>query len=148
MARIYRGEVGVREATGRNDGERVEAYLSAVGLPKGHPWCAAFVAWAFREGDVPAPRSAWSPAWFPGDRVVYARGQTPGYDWRPGDVFGIYFPSKGRIAHVGFIDGARGAFYETVEGNTNARGSREGDGVYRKLRPKRTIHRVSRWVDM
>lgn len=136
----------MREATGRNDGARVEEYLRAVGLGKGYPWCAAFVSWAFRAASIDAACTAWAPAWFPKERTVYVRGEA-GYVPRRGDVFGIYFPSKGRIAHVGFIDGEAGGFYITVEGNTNEAGSREGDGVYRKRRAKRTIYRVSRWVD-
>ncbi|MEJ2903222.1 hypothetical protein WAE58_12340 [Pedobacter panaciterrae] len=33
----------------------------------------------------------------------------------------------------------QGDFVQTIEGNTNVEGSREGDGVYRQLRHKRTI---------
>jgi len=35
---IYTAEVGVREQSGKNDGERVEAYLAYVGLKKGNPY--------------------------------------------------------------------------------------------------------------
>ena len=42
--------------------------------------------------------------------------------------------------------GEAGGFYITVEGNTSEAGSREGDGVYRKRRAKRTIYKASRWV--
>lgn len=135
----------MRELSGRNDGRRVEEYLRAVGLGKGYPWCAAFVSWAFRGAGVDAVATAWAPALFPRARVVYTRGEN-GYTMQRGDVFGIYYPSKGRVAHVGFIDDEEGAFYITVEGNTNEAGSREGDGVYRKRRAKKTIYRVSRWV--
>ncbi|WP_235012527.1 hypothetical protein [Pedobacter africanus] len=41
---IARAEIGVREATGRNDGTRIEHYLAAVGLDKGHAYCAAFIS--------------------------------------------------------------------------------------------------------
>src|ERR1044072_9000961 len=41
-----------REATGRNDGPRVEHYLSRVGLGKGYPWCAAFMFTIARDGGV------------------------------------------------------------------------------------------------
>lgn len=51
------------------------------------------------------------------------------------------------VAHVGFIDAwPDGDYVITVEGNTNMAGSREGDGVYRKRRPKQSIYQVSRWV--
>ena len=64
-----------------------------------------------------------------------------------GDVFGLYFPEKGRIAHVGFIDEWNDPWVITVEGNTNVLGGREGDGVYRKRRLVRTVDRVARYVN-
>ncbi|MDR2283061.1 MAG: hypothetical protein LBE37_07630, partial [Sphingobacterium sp.] len=36
-------ELGVREATGKNDGQRVEEYLRYTNLGKGYEWCASFV---------------------------------------------------------------------------------------------------------
>jgi len=64
-----------------------------------------------------------------------------------GDIFGLYFPEKGRIAHVGFIDEWKDSWVVTVEGNTNVLGSREGDGVYRKRRLVGTVYRVAKYVD-
>ena len=64
-----------------------------------------------------------------------------------GDVFGLYFPEKKRIAHVGFIDQWDGTWMISVEGNTNVSGSREGDGVYRKRRLVRTIYKVARYIN-
>lgn len=62
------------------------------------------------------------------------------------DVFGLYFPEKGRIAHVGFIETWGAKTVTTVEGNTNEAGSREGDGVYRKIRLTRQIYAVARYI--
>ncbi len=62
------------------------------------------------------------------------------------DVFGLFFPEKGRIAHVGFIDQWDGTWMISVEGNTNVSGSREGDGVYRKRRLIRSIYSVARYI--
>ncbi|MDP3467054.1 MAG: hypothetical protein Q8S11_01890 [Daejeonella sp.] len=69
-------------------------------------------------------------------------------NWQPtiGDVFGIYFSDKKRIAHVGFIDQWDGTWLITVEGNTNVSGGREGDGVYRKRRPVKSIYQVARYI--
>ncbi|MCU0383758.1 MAG: hypothetical protein MUF68_06795, partial [Cyclobacteriaceae bacterium] len=36
----YDSQLGVREATGKNDGKAVEMYLATVNLTKGYPWCA------------------------------------------------------------------------------------------------------------
>ena len=49
VVKTYTAEIGVRELSGHNDGTAVEKYLSTVGLPKGYPWCAAFVNWVLRE---------------------------------------------------------------------------------------------------
>ncbi len=147
IAAEARRHIGTREATGRNDGPMVERFLAHVGLPAGHPWCAAFVCYVIHHAGIdPAPRTAWSPALFPPERTVYRRGRDRRRGWLPGDVFGIYYPEKGRIAHVGIIeDGPQGQWVYTIEGNTNPAGAREGQGVHRKRRSVRQVHRVARY---
>lgn len=133
---IAASQIGVRELTGKNDGVEVTKYLNSVGLDKGYAWCAAFVSWVHDQAGVTGAKSAWSPSWLPRDRLVK--------NAKPGDVFGIYFRSKNRIAHVGIIE-VPGATTITIEGNTNEAGSREGDGVYRKRRLSKQIYQTSRW---
>jgi hypothetical protein len=41
---IAQKQLGIREATGNNDGPQVEAYLATVGLKKGELWCAVFLS--------------------------------------------------------------------------------------------------------
>lgn len=65
IRQIYSAEIGVREKTGKNDGDRVEEYLAITNLGKGYAWCAAFVSWVFSEAGFPEPRTPWSPALFP-----------------------------------------------------------------------------------
>ena len=158
---IYTSYIGVREATGRNDGPQVEMFLQHVGLRKGEPWCAAFVSYCLHKaGRASAPYSGWSPAFFP-ERYRIRRDTT----LLPGDVFGIYYQNLRRIAHVGFVDtvlyihirqgtnpkqpvryfAPNTDFIPTVEGNTNNNGSREGIGVFRKLRPIKTLRYISRY---
>ena len=145
---MYLSQVGIRERTGSNDGKEVESYLKSVGLSKGNPWCAAFLHWTFEQSGIKGtPRSGYSPSWFPTSKTIFQRGKIDKLVPGPADVFGIWFESKKRIAHVGFIDQwDDGAYCMTVEGNTNGVGSREGDGVYRKRRLKSQIYKVSRWV--
>jgi len=81
--------------------------------------------------------SGYSPALFPKAKVVT--------EARQGDVFGIYYQNKGRIAHVGFIHKIERNCYVTVEGNTGPDGTREGDGVYSKRRLKKQVYKLSRW---
>jgi len=141
---IYGGEVGVREATGRNDGLRVAEYLRYCGLSEGYEWCAAFVSWCHGQAGYPEPRNAWAAALFPSGRTVWrtagrwrlvGSGPTP----RQGDVFGIYVASKKRIGHCGFVDGWDGTWCLTVEGNVD-------NAVVRKRRSVKTIYAVARWA--
>ena len=142
----FTSQLGVREHSGANAGFSVEKYLNSTNLGKGYAWCAAFVNWTYEHCGVETKHSAWSPSWFDSMHVVYQNGiGNP----RPGDVFGLYFKSKKRIAHVGFIykwdTGTK--YCITVEGNTNSAGSREGDGVYKKRRLKSQISKVANWID-
>ncbi len=167
---IYDSQIGVRE-TGFNRGPEVEKYLRYVNLPKGNPWCAAFVCWVLGKAGVSNPRTGWSPALFPDNKVIWVRGESGKVkgesltnvptlspprrvtgNWQlatpnTADLFGLYFPEKKRIAHVGFIDAWADKWLITVEGNTNISGDREGDGVYRKRRLVRSIYRVARYIN-
>jgi len=131
-------QLGVRELTGNNDGKAIEGYLAYVYLKKGNPWCAAFVSWVFNQAGYKKPRSAWSPDLFPGTHRIR--------DPVAAAVFGIYFPALKRIAHVGLVAGTQHDMLITIEGNTNLAGSREGDGVYKKLRHKRFIAAYANWI--
>jgi hypothetical protein len=138
LVRAARREIGVREQTGKNDGRRVEEYLRYVGLKKGQPWCAAYVSFIFAQSGFNKPCSGWSPDLFPSSRL--ARSSLPG------NILGIYFKKYKRIAHVGIILEQRGDYLISAEGNTNVEGSREGDGVYIRMRHRRTIYKIADWI--
>ncbi|MGK9118018.1 peptidoglycan-binding protein [Olivibacter jilunii] len=156
VKKVYDSQLGVLEATGRNDGPQVEAYLAYTGLGKGYAWCAAFVCWVLGQADVGNPKTAWAASLFPHDKLVWPRGRLPTTGSRTTNngqpitktacVFGLYFPSLKRIAHCGFIDEWGEKEVITVEGNTNDTGSREGDGVYRKRRPIKSLYAVADWI--
>lgn len=129
---IARSQLGIKEASGRNDGKEVSSYLSYVDMQEGLNWCAAFVSWCHGQAGYSAPRNAWSPALFPGKRLV-----KKGY-YVQSDVFGIYIVSLKRIAHVGFLDQKEGSYWITIEGNSN-------NQVERRRRSEHTLARVSRW---
>ncbi len=135
---IATGELGVREESGKNDGESVEAYLKSIQLGKGHAWCGAFLSWVYLKAGLPAPRIGWTPDLFPFRRFT----KSP----LPGDMFGIYFPVLKRIAHAGMVEKISSDWVISLEGNTNVKGSREGDGVFRKRRHFRTISRFANWI--
>jgi LysM repeat protein len=146
---IYDSQVGVIEIGGDNAGEEVEAYLASANLGKGNPWCASFVNWTFiqcgENFNLDAP--GWVPSWFPKNKLIYVRGKLDIRHPQPGDLIGIWYQDKGRLAHIGFYDDETDDFIITVEGNTNESGSREGEGVHRKIRLKRTIHSMSSWLN-
>jgi LysM repeat protein len=148
LKKIYYSQIGIRELTGHNDGDDVEKYLKSAGLSKGYPWCASFVYWTFLNcGDtLDLKYPAWVPSYFPENKLIYVRNKLKNRNPKYGDLIGIWFNSKNRLAHIGFYDGENRNFYFTVEGNTNIAGSREGDGVYRKRRIKRQVHSISSWV--
>jgi hypothetical protein len=115
-----------------------EAYLRSVGLHAGDPYCAAFISYLFLKGNYKAPKSGWCPDLFPSSRLARST--------LPGNVIGIYYIDKKRIAHVGLIEEMDGEWCLSIEANTNVAGSREGDGVYRKRRHIRTIYKISDWI--
>ena len=141
---IALAEVGTEEVNGTNCGIRVNDYKSATNLPpdESWPWCAAFVDWCVREAmkatgteETPTfrrPRTAgawdlenWS---LKQDDSTQTR-RSPADDIRAGDIVIFTF------SHVGIaIDSPIGGEVETVEGNTDFAGSREGGGVFRKVR--------------
>lgn len=142
----YVSQIGIRELTGRNDGKAVETYLKYCNLSKGNPWCAAFICWCLGQNNIKNPRSGYCPDLFSSQTTVWKRNKKNIQSPLPADVFGLYFPEKKRIAHVGFIEKWGTKTITTVEGNTNQAGSREGDGVYRKIRLTRQIYTVTRFI--
>lgn len=162
VKKVYDSQIGIREQ-GINSGPQVEDYLRYVNLKQGQPWCAAFICWVFGQAGIKNPRSGWSPDLFPLSKVIWSKaytysskqtkaGRQPDNNEmispRTGDIFGIFFPEKNRIAHAGFVDQWDGTWLITVEGNTNIDGSREGDGVYKKRRAVKTISRVARYIGL
>lgn len=127
-------EVGVVETGGANRGPRVEEYLSAVHGVAGMPWCAAFVGWIGIHSGV-----AWPLALVPGCMSLYADARGKGLvrdGPETGAVFLLWFPKLQRYAHTGFLErpGVTPGTWETLEGNTNPGGGREGYGVFRRTR--------------
>jgi len=136
IVRTAEKEVGVCES-GKNTGARVDQYNAYVGLRK-VAWCASFVSWCHGQAGYREPKTAWSPTLFPPSRIAKEAA--------PGMVMGIYFPELRRIAHCGIVAHVKGNYVYTLEGNTNVSGSREGIGVFRKLRHKRTISKYADWI--
>lgn len=145
----FLSQVGVME-TGTNRGKQVDRYLITAGVKPGNPWCASFVYWTLKQCDttIKLTAPAMASSWFPQNKTIYNRSKDKDMNTRSGDVFGVYYPEKKRIAHVGFVYiTTNDKYIITVEGNTSSTDlTREGDGVFQKIRPKRTIYKISRWT--
>lgn len=147
---------GVRESGGRNRGPEVDRFLKIVGLDAskggvaGYPWCCAFAStcileahqesWnldgnvgPFDKKQLPVKLSAgvfefWNKA--PANRKM----KTP----IEGCAFiidhGMNKAKTARLGHIGLVVSIDGDEIHTIEANTNGAGSREGDGVYQKIR--------------
>ena len=141
LVALAQPEIGVEEIDGTNCGVRVDSYKSATNLPphESWPWCAAFVCWLVREairtdGPYTFARPTTAGAW---DFENWSKQQddsthtlrNPGNDIKAGDI--VIF----KFSHIGLcIRGAEAGRIRTIEGNTDAAGSREGGGVFEKSR--------------
>lgn len=144
VAKAAESKIGVRESGGPNKGKDLAPFFAADSYKPnaaddGYAWCASFVCWCVQTAvagraitfQPPRTPSAWGmEAWsLAQDNSTWLRKPHDG-DIKRGDI--VVF----RFSHVGIAvsDATPDGWVTTVEGNTNAAGSREGDGVYRKRR--------------
>jgi hypothetical protein len=127
-----------------NRGPQVEAYLKRTGLGGGFAWCCAFVYWCFDEAAKtqaqrnPMVKTAgcldhWTRSKAAGAARIMKHHAVddPGLI-QPGMVFIMDY--GGGTGHTGFVESVAGGLLTTIEGNTDASGTREGGGVYRLTR--------------
>jgi hypothetical protein len=122
----------VKEKSGANDGPWVEAILRSVGLPKGNPWCMAFVSFCMMiafAGKSPVPQTASCDVLLKWAEDHDRTEKTP----VPGDLF-LVMASPTDAIHVGFVTAIGKLSFKSIEGNTNPAGGREGYGVFERER--------------
>ena len=149
----HEADLQVREEGGMNRGAKVEAYQRAAALGPGDPWCAAFVAWCVMKSRQATTAPTWTSGsaittWQKGSKRAGVDASTtpnspgyqskvkPGWVWvRAKDPKGASDAARGLWVqgHCGIVVAVDAVGFHTVEGNTNSAGSRDGDGVYRKL---------------
>ena len=148
--RVARSFVGQREI-GHNGGPFVTKILAKVGLGPGWAWCAAFVSDVFEEAGVEGigPKKGraavqnWS-TWAWSLNIVKLAPKA-------GDLFYWLHPDgkghMGIVTEVTILGGGK-IEIKAVSGNTNTKGSREGDGVYEQefLTSDRPGIRFIRWA--
>ncbi|MFG2993943.1 hypothetical protein ACGFZK_32410 [Streptomyces sp. NPDC048257] len=122
-----------RDANGNwNNIQRFSPETLGLEWSQGQAWCATFTAWGADElgarSSWPITASCWTAVqwWKKADR------------WTDYPVLGgpFYLGSVGQD-HVGVVYAYDANSIYTVEGNTNAGGSFQGDGVYQRVRPRR-----------
>jgi hypothetical protein len=139
-------QLGVRENS-PNSGPEVNQYLKSVGLNSGYPWCMAYVYWCYKQAaaQLGVPNflirtggvlHQWNEQQ-PKRKIVLDKVLKNSAIIKPGAVF-IMDYGKG-TGHTGLVERIHGGFVETIEGNTNDEGSREGYEVCRRTRKLASI---------
>jgi hypothetical protein len=140
-------QLGVRENGSSNSGKEVNQYLKSVGLNPGNPWCMAFVCWCYNQAStiqsVPnflirtgGVLHQWNEQQ-PNRKIVLDKVLKNPAIIKPGAVF-IMDYGKG-TGHTGLVERIYSGLVETIEGNTNDEGSREGYEVCRRTRKLASI---------
>jgi len=142
--------------SGPNRGPEINKMLKSARTPAGQPWCAAFVCYCFRLaiGNIPDFNSAGTVVirnWFRRYQR-YTCDPDAMVQWK-GGLFG-WTNEDGITGHIGFIRNRltvsvdhklEVVAIQTLEGNTNPGGSRNGDGAYSLRRAVPVDGRHSLW---
>lgn len=109
-------------------------YAGMAGHANGYAWCATFQVAMFRKAHMKlGNESAYTPSLYAS--LPHITGP------RVGALAFFYFPSEGRIAHVGLVESVRSdGRFVSIEGNTDVAGGRTGGRVMRKVRSTVNVH--------
>jgi len=144
-------DVGQMEVT-RNRGQAIKKFWPATTYPDGYnnrePYCAAAVAY-------------WVQQWLRDPLVVQAMSMSPAQlerwrcksarafdwlDWAKAKKLRVFGESEYEdvklgdlmvfdMSHIGIVTGRLGKNILTIEANTGEKGTRDGEGIFRKSRP-------------
>ena len=127
---VAKTQIGKEEVPrGSNWGPAVQQYLNSVGINFPASWCMAFAYWCFKQAGMTKelPKTGGVLAmWNTCDERLRSKV------YEPGGII-IFDHGKG-LGHTGIIESVVGDTINTIEGNTNNNGSREGYAVERKVR--------------
>lgn len=147
LADLAETQLGIRESS-KNQGPGIAKFWVATDYAQGfanrEPYCAAFVCWMIMQAMTDGaalgltqktrPKNAAVANWLPWARRADTGALvfTDAAKARRGDI--VVFDPK-VFSHIGIVTGPmEDGFFPTVEGNTDASGGREGDGVYERSR--------------
>lgn len=118
--------------------KHVFSWFSPTDDDKGYPWCAIFISYIlhlvydynFKDARV----KMWRDHLRDNGRQIFSK-----LDFKKENIYiGLWLNDNG-FGHIFFIDPLTSLelaenLFSTIEGNTNDGGSRDGDGVYRRIR--------------
>ncbi|MEU7643364.1 CHAP domain-containing protein [Streptomyces huasconensis] len=138
ITKIAKAEIGYHEGRSGEHWNNHQRYSPAVpGLEwsQNQAWCATFVSWCAMKAGLAElyPRTA---SCLTGVSWYKQRGRFSEY---PAIGAQVFF-GQGGGTHTGLVVAFDADTITTVEGNTNAGGSAEGDGVYLKTRERRSSY--------
>lgn len=138
IAAEFADKIKVREV-GVNRGYWVLKFLASVGLGGGYAWCAAFLTFCLKAAGAtnlpkhPASVLGWL-TWGKANAAILLEPQRA--------CAGLEMHTK-TTGHIWFVANVLASHATgTIEGNTNAQGSREGNGVFRRTRG------TAVWIDL
>jgi hypothetical protein len=144
----------VREI-GSNAGAWVKKILASVGLGEGYSWCGAGLYYSLIEAGadpkkMPEKHLAASVyQWYVWakntGRLLKKPKRGAAMFWLDRKKVGKNVNWQGHIGPVRGLEPLDENLFYTIEGNTNAKGSREGDGVYRKDRTMTELKKHERF---
>ena len=127
---VARSQLGVHEDPPKSNST---PYGRWYGMD-GQAWCAMFASWCLAQVGVHDWKHAYTPT---GYQMFRNAGRLHFKGAQPGDLVYFDFPGDAvhRISHVGFVESVNpDGTVNTIEGNTNAAGSRTGGNVLRHRR--------------
>jgi hypothetical protein len=128
-----------REVGGQNRGPWVRLYMDDV---EGQPWCAGFVSYIIRQAaellGLPKPPIAGSVscaelAVRAHDSKLFVSQHAQRRDIPPGSIMLVEGGPHG-YNHCGIVISSNAETFETIEGNTNSDGGREGWELAKRIR--------------
>jgi hypothetical protein len=136
-------KLGIRESGGNNKGKELQPFFAADNYKPnasddGYAWCASFVCWCFQvvlAGRSVSFKRPTTPSafgfidWSLAQDSSTNTKRNPMDDIKRGDL--VIF----KFSHIGIaLADAKDGKIQTIDGNTNAAGSREGNMVAKKTR--------------
>lgn len=128
---LCESQVGYREGY-----SNYNKYASIAGHANYLAWCATFLVAEFKLAGQELPYGATTAGCYENCRAFRNAGR---FSYYPA-VGAIFFIGPSGSTHTGLVYWYDNTYVYTIEGNTNAGGSANGDGVYRRKRLRRDIY--------